>query len=59
MAIYVKPIPTLTGAVAENFERVARANEAKRGSIDFSQQVQSMQAILKRSNRLKERYGLH
>lgn len=35
MAIYIKPIPTLTGKVAEKFEKIARENEKKRGTVDF------------------------
>lgn len=50
MAIYVKPIPTLSGKVAENFEKVARENEAKRRTIDFSQEVEMTKRILEKSN---------
>ena len=40
MAIYIKPIPTLTGKVAEKFEKIARENEKKRGTVDFSREVE-------------------
>jgi len=50
MAIYIKPIPTLTGEVAEKFEKIARENEAKRGSVDFSREVEMTKRILERSN---------
>lgn len=50
MAIYIKPIPTLTGKVAERFEKVARENEAKRGTVDFSHEVEITKRILERSN---------
>lgn len=50
MAIYVKPIPILTGKVAENFEKDARANEAKRNTVDFSREVAMTKRILEKSN---------
>jgi len=53
MAIYIKPIPTLTGEVAEKFEKIARENEAKRGTVDFSQQMRDMETILERSKQFK------
>lgn len=40
MAVYIKPIPTLTGKVAEKFEKIARENEKKRGTVDFSREVE-------------------
>lgn len=58
MAIYIKPIPTLTGKVAEQFEKNARENEAKRGSVDFSQQAKAMRDILERSRQFKVEYGI-
>lgn len=50
MAIYIKPIPTLTGRVAERFEKAARESEARRGTVDFSREVEMTKRILKRSN---------
>lgn len=35
MAIYIKPIPTLTGKVAEKFEKIARENEKNEGPLIF------------------------
>jgi len=58
MAIYIKPIPTLTGEVAERFERIARENEARRGTVDFSRQREAMQTILKRSRDFKAKHGI-
>jgi len=58
MAIYIKPIPTLTGEVAEKFEKIARENEAKRGTVDFSQQMRDMETILERSKQFKIKHGL-
>lgn len=50
MAIYIKPIPTLTGKVAEKFEKAARESEAKRGSVDFSREAAMTRKILEKSN---------
>ena len=50
MAIYIKPIPTLTGKGAEKFEKIARENEKKRGTVDFSREVEMTKRILEKSN---------
>ena len=50
MAVYIKPIPTLTGKVAEKFEKIARENEKKRGTVDFSREVEMTKRILEKSN---------
>ncbi len=47
MAVYIKPIPTLTGKVAEKFEKIARENEKKRGTVDFSREVEMTKRIWK------------
>ena len=46
MAYYIKPIPTLTGDVAQRFNERAAEAEANRGSIDFTEQVDSMREML-------------
>jgi len=58
MAIYIKPIPTLTGEVAEKFEKIARENEAKRGTVDCTQQMRDMETILERSRKYLAEHGL-
>ena len=50
MAVYIKPIPVLTGKVAEKFEKTARESEAKRGTVDFSQEVEMVKHILAKSD---------
>lgn len=50
MAIYIKPVPTLTGKVAKAFEKTARENEAQKGTVDFSREVAMTRRILERSN---------
>lgn len=46
MAIYIKSIPTLKGEVAERFNERAAEAENKRGSIDFSKQIETARRIL-------------
>lgn len=50
MAVYIKPIPVLTGKVAEKFEKAARESEAKRGTVDFSKEVEMVKHILAKSD---------
>lgn len=47
MAYYIKPIPTLTGEVAQRFNERAAEAEEKRGSIDFTDKVEAMRAMLR------------
>lgn len=51
MALEIKPIPVLRGKVAERFvEEADRNARERRGSIDFTKQVEKMRAILKKAN---------
>ena len=51
MAIEIKPIPVLRGKAAERFvEEADRNARERRGSIDFTRQVEKMRAILKKAN---------
>lgn len=50
MAYFIKPIPTLTGDVAERFNERAAAVEANRGSIDFTKQMEVARSILSKAN---------
>lgn len=51
MAIEIKPIPVLRGKAAERFvEETDRNARERRGSIDFTKQVEKMRAILKKAN---------
>jgi len=50
MAIYIKSIPTLKGKVAERFNEHAAEAESKRGSIDFSNQIETARRILAEAN---------
>jgi len=50
MAIYIKPVPTLYGKVAETFNGIATQNATeKRASVDFTKQVRVARAILEKS----------
>jgi hypothetical protein len=49
MAIEIKSIPILRKKVAKAFIKRADAALSQRGSVDFSKQVQSANAILEKS----------
>ena len=49
MAIFIKPVPTLRGSVAANFDKKAAACACKRATIDFTAQVKVARAILEKS----------
>jgi hypothetical protein len=49
MAVFVKTIPTLHGSVADRFNEQAHTSEVNRASVDYTEQVESMRAILKES----------
>lgn len=46
--MYIKPIPVLTGKVAEKFEKNARESETKRGTVDFSKEMEMTKRILEK-----------
>lgn len=46
MAYFIKPIPTLTGDVAERFNERAAATEANKGSVDFTKEYETACSIL-------------
>jgi hypothetical protein len=50
MAVFVKTIPTLCGSVADRFSEQASTNEENRASVDYTEQVESMRAILNESD---------
>ena len=51
MALAISNIPVLKGEIAEEFVRKAEQAERERGTIDCSQMMQNMYAILERSKR--------
>lgn len=46
MAVHIKAIPTLRGAVAERFVQKSEENLRRRASIDFSKEAANSRAIL-------------
>ena len=49
MAIYIKPAPVLSGKDAAAFLEKVDANVVKRGSVDFSKEIEAAQRILERT----------
>ncbi len=52
MALEIKAIPTLKGKDAERFVKEADAAYQNRKKVDFSKQVRTARAILKKANML-------
>ena len=50
MATEIKSVPVLRGKVARDFVKKAKANLAKRGTIDLSKQVETTREILRKAN---------
>lgn len=46
MAVYVKAIPTLRGAIAERFVKASEDNLRRRSTVDFAKQAANSRAIL-------------
>jgi hypothetical protein len=46
MAVYVKAIPTLRGAVAERFVQKSEDNLRRRATVNFSKEAANSKAIL-------------
>jgi len=53
MAIYVKPVPTLTGKSASDFIKKAETTAMHSGTVDFSKQMESAARILEKSKHNK------
>ena len=50
MAIKIKSVPVLKGKLARDFVRKAKANLARRGTIDFSREIKTTREILRKAN---------
>ncbi|MGL1885480.1 MAG: hypothetical protein OCD76_03105 [Reichenbachiella sp.] len=50
MAIAIKSIPTLKAEAAENFIEKVKVASQKKQTIDFSKQIKTASAILKKAN---------
>ncbi len=51
MSVFVKAIPTLRGEVAERFVKMSEANLARRGSVDFSKELNDYRVIKAKKNK--------
>lgn len=45
----MKGIPILSGDTADRFEEIRESNELKKGSIDFSKQIEVQRQIINKS----------
>ena len=50
MALAIAAVPVLTGEASERFEQMMEQNEKRRGSIDFSREINEARAILLKAN---------
>ena len=50
MALAIAAVPVLTGEASERFEQLMEQNEERRGSIDFSREINEARAILLKAN---------
>jgi len=51
MALSIKSVPVLQGKEADDFVKMAQANKAKKGTIDFSQNILKTRKILAKSRK--------
>ena len=50
MATEIKSVPVLRGKVARDFVKKAKANLAKRGTVDLSKHMETTREILRKAN---------
>lgn len=50
MALAVAAVPILTGEASDRFEKMMRRSEERRGSVDFSREINEARAILSKAN---------
>ncbi|MCQ2202789.1 MAG: hypothetical protein MJZ27_12015 [Bacteroidales bacterium] len=46
MAIAIASVPVLKGAASERFEQQMKESESRRGSVDFTQSIETARKIL-------------
>ena len=49
MALTIAAVPVLTGEAAERFDLLMEISEERRGSIDFSSEINEARAILEKA----------
>ena len=50
MASEIAAVPVLTGEASDRFDRLKEESEARRGSVDFSREIEEARAILSKAN---------
>ena len=50
MASAITTVPVLTGEAADRFDQLMEESEARRGTVDFSREIEEAQAILAKAN---------
>ena len=50
MALAIAAVPVLTGEAAERFDLMMEQSKKRRGSIDFSREIDEARAILSKEN---------
>lgn len=50
MAVFIKAIPTLRGAVADRYEKRSEENIRRRASVSFSKEAANSYAILRKKS---------
>ena len=50
MALSIAAVPVLTGEAADRFDMMMKQSEERRGSVDFSREIDEARAILSKAN---------
>ena len=50
MALEIAVVPVLTGEASDRFEQMMEQSEERRGSVDFSREINEARAILSKAN---------
>ena len=48
MALEIAAVPVLTGEASDRFDRLMEESEARRGTVDFSREIDQARVILKK-----------
>lgn len=50
MALEIAAVPVLTGEASDRFDLMMEQSEMRRGSVDFSREINEARAILSKAN---------
>lgn len=50
MALSIAAVPVLTGEASDRFDQMMEQSEERRGSVDFSREIDEARAILSKAN---------